>query len=124
MSAGVFSFVTYGASYETGVSHPIRVQPETLEAAVGGTTNDPLVGDPTNPISAIVSGSRRSLGLHARTISLALVGSPPTGYAETSRVRIPILDPDNFATFAPKNTAVTYLGTTWRVTGSSAEKVN
>jgi len=121
MSAGTFTFATYGASYETGVSHPIRVQPETLEAAVGATTNDELVGDPTNPISARVSGSRRSLGLIARAVSLRVVGTPPTGYSENSVTRIPILDPDNFAVFSVKGTAVTYLGTTWAVIGSSAE---
>jgi len=121
MSAGTFTFATYGASYETGVTHPIRVQPETLEAAVGATSNDELVGDPTNPISARVSGSKRSLGLVARSVTLRIVGSPPTNYSDNSITRIPILDPANFGVFSVKGTAVTYLGTTWEVVGSSAE---
>jgi len=121
MSAGSFTFATYGASYEAGVTHPIRVQPETLEAAVGATSNDELVGDPTNPISARVSGSKRSLGLVARSVTLRVVGSPPTNYSDNSITRIPILDPANFSVFSVKGTAVTYLGTTWEVVGSSAE---
>jgi len=123
MSAGAFTFETYGASYDVGQTHPIRVQPETLAAEVGGTANNPIVGDPTNPISAQVGSSTRSQGLHARRIRLALNGAAPTGYAVTSRTSIPILDPDNFAAFSVKNTTVNYLGTTWRVTGSTAEVV-
>lgn len=121
MSSGIFTTATYGASYSGGASHPIRVQPETLAAAVDGLANAGLVGSPASPISAQISKSPRSLGLHARIIFLKILGAPPTGYFAFSRTSIPILDPANFATFSPKGTTVNYLGTTWEVTGARAE---
>lgn len=121
MSAGPFTLETYGSSYDPQQSHPIRVQPETLAASVGGTANNPLVGAPTSPISALVSSSARSLGLHARIVYMRLNGAAPVGYSSLSRARLPILDPANFAAFAVKATVVDYLGTTWQVTGSRAE---
>jgi len=127
MSAGRFVFTFYDADYGDGTAiHPIRVQEETLEAeVVGGTeVNAPTGTASTNPISASVSDSTRSLGLHARILylELAVGATPPTGYKEGSRVRIPALSKDFYAAATAGNQQVTYLGTTWRVTGSRQEK--
>lgn len=121
MSAGSFVTTVYDADYEA-VLHPIRVQPETLLAAIGTTTNAATVGTPDNPISARISSSTRSLGLHARAVFLKIAGTPPTGYAVGSKVRIPALTTTFFAA-AVKGAVVDYLGTTWTVTGRRAEVV-
>ncbi len=119
MSAGAFSDTFYGASYGN-FTHPIRVQPETLAAEINAIGNDPPAGPADNPISASVSRSTRSLGLHARLVFAKLAGTPPTGYAAGARVRIPALTAAFFDE-ATKNATMTYLGTTWTVTGRRSE---
>ena len=82
MSAGVFSFTFYQASYAALV-HPIRVQPETLLASTGSpaVVNAPPVGPATNRISCRATGSRRGVGLIARRVTLVnTAASPPVGY--------------------------------------------
>lgn len=125
MSAGVFVDTKYGATYDVTQVHPIRVQPETLAATgEGGTDNGPPIGALTNPISAEITKSRRGLGLHPRMIYLKLTGAPPTGYAANSRAKIPALTGAFFAANNKKGSVVNYLGTTWTVTGTNAEKAS
>jgi len=126
MSAGVFTTSFYSASYGGGTNvHPIRVQPETLEATVGGTiTNEPSASATTSPISALVSRNRGSKGLLARIIylELGIDETPPEGYSIRSRTKIPILTEDFYnAAIAPGNPIIQYLGAAWTVAGSSAE---
>lgn len=127
MSAGLFLDTFYTASYDNTRIHPIRVQPETLDAATtgagGAVANSPATGPANTPISAEVTGSTRRLGLHARVIYMKLEGTPPTGYAAGSRVRIPALNPAFYTACLIKGQAVDYLGATWRVTGTRAEVV-
>lgn len=123
MSAGEFITVQYQASYDPTVQHPIRVQEETPEAE---TANAPVVenagvtGLTPNPISAVSSRSQRSLGLRPRTISLELLGTAPSGYKGGSRTSIPALN-ITFFNSVTKGTEIAYLGTTWTVTGKTAE---
>jgi len=125
MSAGLFLDSFYQADYTAGAIHPIRIQPETTDAQATGTAgvvaNSPATGPATVPISAQVSKSTRSLGLHARVIYLKIDGTPPVGYALSSRVRLPCLNIAFFQAARAKGTAVDYLGATWIVTGSRAE---
>ena len=121
MSAGVFAIAKY-ASSNTGVNHPIRVQPETIAAAVGATTNAQPAGGVGNPISAQVSRSRRSLGLHARTVTAKSPVEPPEGYSVASVIRIPALT-EAFFTACIKGASLSYLGTTWTVIGRANEEV-
>ena len=124
MSAGVFVDTKYLASYGAGTAvHPIRCQPETLEASADGTINAPPEGDLTNPISAQVSGGKKRLGLHARTITLESVGDAPEGYKEVSRTKIPCLTADFYTAAIAPGAVITYLTTTWRKAGSSVEVV-
>lgn len=124
MSAGAFVNVRYVASYGDGDQiHPIRVQPETLAATADSVENGASPLALTSPISANVSQSTRSLGLHARIVYARLSGTPPTGYATGSRIRIPALSEAFFNACAPKGTELTYLGTTWLTTGVRAEVV-
>ena len=124
MSAGAFINSRYAANYAAATIHPIRVQPETIAASAaapgGAVTNDPPADPTTNPISAQVTKSTRSLGLHARLISIKVTGTPPTGYLAGSTVRLPALTPA-FAAAAIKGVVITYLGATWEVIGTRAE---
>lgn len=124
MSAGAFGKTFYQASYGGGANiHPIKIQPETLAATTGAEDNDPPTGPITNPISAQVGGGRRSIGLHARILYLQLLGTPPTDYSAGSRTKIPALTPTFYAAAIAPGVTITYLGTTWKVIGSSDEKV-
>jgi hypothetical protein len=124
MSAGAFVDARYVASYGDGNSiHPIRVQPETLTAEADSVENGSSPLALTSPISAIVTGSTRQLGLHARVVYAKLTGTPPATYATASRIRIPALSEAFYNACAPKGTVINYLGTTWASTGVRAEVV-
>lgn len=124
MSAGVFETRKYSSNTLTTL-HRIRVQPETLAATLGGTANAEATGTAVLP-SAQVSKSKRSLGINARTISLKFAsGDEPTGYKPDSPITIPWLQNNSaFLTAVPGVTAVTYLGATAILVGTSPEKVN
>jgi len=127
MSAGAFIATFYAADSDLPNIYPIRVQPETIAATVTSplgaeVANTPDAGPATVQPSAQVSGSTRRNGLHARKVYLSLTGTPPTGYAELSRTSIPCLSL-NFFVNCRKRAVVTYLGTTWRVTGRRAEVI-
>jgi len=123
MSAGLFTDTIYQATYDTDIGHPIRVQPETLLLTIGGVANSGVVPVTTSPISARVNSSKRSLGLNARVLRLKLTGTPPANYSATSIVTVPIMSDSNFRTWNVKNTVATYLGTSWKVIGGTAETV-
>jgi hypothetical protein len=115
MSAGAFVITKYQASYATQI-HPIKVQPETLAMTIGTVTNDPPTGNVSSPISAQVSGSRKKLGLHARTIAVRFTGTPPTGYSNRGTIRVPLLT-QAIAAVAVKGAAGLYLGVAIVVAG-------
>lgn len=125
MSAGSFVNATYEADYGAGTAiHPIRVQPETIDATAGSTGNG-SGGAATNPISAQVSAGKRRLGLHARTVRLKLAPetTPPANYSLNSVTVIPCLNKAFATAVATKGTGVTYLETAWVSAGFSAERV-
>lgn len=124
MSAGVFTSSKYAASYDTEV-HPIRVQPETIAASIGTTTNAAPTGAVTNPISASVSHGRRRLGLNARLVRLTYIaGTVPTGYNPSGgTITIPALN-TAFYNAAIRGAAATYLGVAMTVQGRTQESVN
>ena len=123
MSSGKFTETFYTANYG-GINavHPIRLQPETTGATVGGTPNVPGVAAATNPISAIVSKSRRGLGLHPRRVYMKLTGDPPAGYDANARATLVCLTETFYNLAAIKGAQVTYLTVPWTVTGFDAEK--
>jgi hypothetical protein len=123
MSAGAFVLETYEASYAADTFHPIRVQPETLLATADGSANPGATEAVTNPISARVTGSRRSLGLFARMVRLKVQGTPPAGYSTNSIVTIPVLTETAFTAFRTVGTTITYLSASWVVIGSMPENV-
>lgn len=124
MSAGAFVVSRYQAVYSAAQIHPIKVQPETLLLAIGTASNDPPVAAPTSPISATVSGSKRSLGLNPTMVSIRFVGAPPATYKADSTIRLPLLN-TAIRTAAVRSATGTYLGTPIVVVSNfSPERVN
>jgi hypothetical protein len=122
MSTGRFERAKYQASYGAGTNiHPIRIQPETLAADAGGTTNDEPTGAITNPISAKVSLGQREKGLGARTVTLQWTTEPTgSGYVAGGLITIPALT-EAFYDACTVGTSVTYNGGTAEVAFRTAE---
>lgn len=120
MSSGVFS----RSKYETnlGVVVAIRVQPETIAATLGGAPNAAPADDITTGYPrATVSKSRRSVGIHARMVTIAFT-TPPTGYAVGQTHSLPVLTEAVWDGLA-EGVACTYLGVAATVVSVTAEKV-
>ena len=125
MSSGTFTNSRYQASYGDGLAiHPIRVQPETIAASVGSVTNAPPSGAVNNPIQARATGGRRSFGLVARFVTLrAPATDQPDNYQPLGFTRIPALT-ETFYDACTKDAVVTYLGSSYTVSGRSGERVD
>lgn len=95
MSAGKFIKSTYEA--DNGVTHPIKIQPETVTASLGGAPNViPAKGTGLNnsKISAKVSKGKREIGLGPRMVAISfpdVVGSTPETYEVGTTLYIPVL---------------------------------
>lgn len=113
MSSGPFNTTKYQAD-DLSI-HPIRIQPETT--AVAGA---PPAGAVNSSISAIVGGSRRSFGLHARGVRLVRT----FGSGDTAGRRynfLPVLTTTAFDALS-RGGEVTYGGFTWTISDKVAEK--
>jgi len=114
MSAGRFERSFYESN--AGDIYPCRVQPETITAF-----NPAAAGPATQPISAQMRGARRSIGMHARYVSLEWEGAPPADYDDRTPLRVPILTPTAYDALN-LNDVVTYLGANAIVIGLNPEK--
>ena len=123
MSAGAYTSSRYEATYAAQV-HPIRVQPETITAAIGSTTNAAPTGALTSPISCSVSRSNRQIGLRARLVRLSYTAAEaPDGYDDRGGIlTIPALTA-TFFNAAIKGASATYLTKNMTVVGRSPEVV-
>lgn len=121
MSAGAFEITRYET--DPGTIHPIRVQPETLAATLGGTANAAPTGAATGLGSASVSRGRRANGINARLVRLRFTATPPTGYLANSTIAIPALTPEFFDA-ATRGATGTYLGVAVVAAGRSPETIN
>lgn len=121
MSAGAFEISKYQTN--EGNVHPIRIQPETLAAAIGATTNAAPAAEADGEGSASVSKGRRANGINARLVRLRFTAAPPAGYQANGTITIPALLPA-FYDAAKKGAEATYLGTACVVSGRSPETVN
>lgn len=127
MSAGDFeTLARYQASYSETAIHPIRVQPETLAAVLDGEAepdvlNEGATGAITNPISALISLSRRQRGLRARFITARWNGTPPEGYSPGT-FNLVILRVDRFNAISIGD-QITYLGSGATVQAKEPERV-
>lgn len=118
MSSGAFTRSKYQSDQTTRI-YNIRVQPETIAATLGGNANAAPSGDVTEPTSARARGSRRSLGIVARRVTLEFTADPPDGY-EDDLLTIPVLTPTVFNALNIGATG-TYLGAAVRVVGLTPE---
>lgn len=122
MSAGKFDLF----NYVTNAGHvvAIKLQPETLEATIGGSINasPPGTVDSEFP-SALVSKSRRAIGIHPRTVTIRSTGSLATGYKADQLYTIVVCGKTVWDGIA-KNQAANYLGGTGKVVSKTDEKIN
>lgn len=88
MSAGAFTRTFY--TDDDGEVHPIRLQPETLEAEFNNVANAAPAGPATSDISARVTGSRRGRGLFARYVTVVFTATPPAGYKAGTYYKIAV----------------------------------
>ena len=106
MSAGEFTTSRYEAGADNGGGiYSIRVQPETLALALGGTDNDPPAGAANQPIATRARKSAREYGVGARAVQLRFTAAAPAGYSG-DEVTVPIMTPDLFAAAVPKTVGV------------------
>jgi len=121
MSSGNFVRSKYESN--SGEIYPIRVQPETLALTIAATANAAPAGAVTAEVSARANGSRRTLGMNARTVTVAFTATPPDGYATNTTLTVPVMQPalwDN----ATRGATGTYLGVAVEVVGKSPEYAN
>lgn len=117
MSAGSFVLTRYEA--DSGTVYPIRVQPETLSANIGGANAAPA-GTADADVFARTGGGNRRYALKARSVSVKFTGALPTGYAAGQTLRIPILTPALWNSITVGDTG-TYLGSDIQVVGRLRE---
>lgn len=124
MSAGNFVKTLYQISAIDGGVCFVSVQPEAFDAESDGIANAPAGAPATIPISAIVNGGKRQLGIIARAVYLKLpiVTTPPEGYALGSRTKLVALT-ENFFNACLTTKECTYLGLIWEVTGVRQENL-
>jgi len=120
MSFGAFTLTRYEAN--DGKIFPIRVQPETLTATIGGVAN----AAPTTAIgsglpSALARGGRRVIGVKARKIT-ASFATPPAGYKSGGLLQIPVLT-EALWDAAVLGDVVVYNTATGQVVGKSQEAI-
>jgi hypothetical protein len=121
MSAGKFNKVRYQT--DAGVLVRIRVQPETLEAVFGGAINSSPAGTPDSTYpSALVSGSKRSIGIHPRFVTIFFTGDAPAGYKPEQTYRIPCLNTLAFES-ASEGGQANYLGKPGQVVSKTKENI-
>lgn len=121
MSAGAFQLGRYEGNDNAKI-YPIRVQPETIAAELGGTANAGPSGALTEEILVKVSRSSRGYGVRPRKVSFRFTGGVPAGYAAGQSYSIPVLQE---ATWDGVSTGATgtYLGEAIQIIGKSPESV-
>lgn len=122
MSSGRFTNSVY--EDDNGTLRPIRIQPETLAATIGGTANAAPAGTPAAGIPRVkLSAGRREFGVYARRVSCTWdEGLAPAGYDERTPFSIIVLNPTVFSG-APLGGAVDYLGGTATIVGKASESI-
>jgi len=121
MSSGAFIISKYESDIIANI-RPIKIQPETLGLVVGSQTNTAPTGAAVGGLgSAQVSSGKRSLGVHARTITIKF-DTAPTGYKQGGLIRLPILRKAMFDGIARGATG-TYLEEAITVVGVSSEEI-
>lgn len=118
MSAGAFIETKYEA--DNGDIYSIRVQPDTLTAALGAPNAAPA-GAVTQPLFATARKSKRAYGMGARTARVRFTGAVPTGYLAGSILTIPVLTLAVYNGLNKTTTGLTYLASPVQFVGKTAQ---
>jgi hypothetical protein len=120
MSSGVFENVNY--ELDNGTVLTCRVQPETAELVIGGTTNTPPTGTPAAGLGSVrVSGGNRQIGIKARSVAVRFTATK-SGYKEGSSIRLPIFTKTMWDGLAKGQTG-TYQGVACVVTSTPKPEI-
>ncbi len=119
MSSGIFE----NGRYETndGDIYFCKAQPESKGLILDGVTNAYPVGDVDQATSARLTGSKRQIGVTARTVRVRLTAAL-AGYKPEAILTIPVFTETVYNGFVKGQTG-TYLGTAVEYVGRSAEGV-
>lgn len=121
MSAGKFQNYTYTTNAGNLVA--IKLQPETADATFGGAINTGVAGNPNSEFpSAVVSRSRRAIGIHPRTVQYIMESGMPTDYKKEQTFSSPVLVKSVWDGIS-KNDVVSYLGGTGKVLTKTEENI-
>jgi hypothetical protein len=120
MSAGVFE----DGKYETDDEdvYFCRAQPESKGLILGGVTNAYPTGEIDQKVSARLTGSKRQIGVTARTVRVQLTATL-TGYKPDAILTVPVFTKDVYDGFG-RGQVGTYLSTAVKYVGRSSEGVN
>jgi len=119
MSSGVFE----NGRYETneGDVYFCKAQPESKLLTLGGTANSYPPGAVDQKTSARLTGSKRQIGVTARTVRVQLTATL-AGYKPSAILTIPVFTEAVYNGYV-KGQIGTYLGTAVAYVGRSAEGV-
>lgn len=123
MSAGKFNRT---ARYEMDAANggyitKARVQPETLSATDGSTTNTIPAGSVNLPISVYARKGKKEYGVGMRRAVLTNPSPIPDGYTGED-INIPVMTPATYAAWSI-GASITYLGSTWELLDKVVEEV-
>lgn len=120
MSAGNFDLSKYAD--DNGVVYPCKAQPETKQLTIAGITNaQPLGAAATGVPSARLRGSKRQIGVNARSVTIRLTGTL-AGYAENATITLPVFTKATWDAYSKTETG-TYLSTACVVVGKTPEYI-
>lgn len=122
MSAGAFTISFYQANNLTSI-YGVRVQPETLDLVIDGTSNTAGGAASNQQIQATVAGKRRRNGVNCRKVRFRFKTTAPAGYKLGQIITLPILTP-TFYEVIEKFQEGTYLGQVITVVGKTPEYIN
>lgn len=124
MSDGAFETAKYKTNKDLVV--PIRIQPETLTLTLAGTANTAASGEFTlGAPSAQSGGSKRRIGINARTVTVALTADGTgvnAGMKIGSKIRLPVFAEATWDAYTKGSTG-TYKGIACKYAGHSDENV-
>lgn len=115
------AFITAKYEDNAGDTRAIRVKQATIDLAFGSVTNAQGTGTTFTKPRAKVSGGRRSLGVHARTVTVKLTEVGASGEIG-SLIRVPWFKRSTFDDLV-ENTVGSYNGSDCELIGKSEEKI-
>lgn len=121
MSAGKFEIYNYET--DAGTIIKITLQEETTLATFNGSINASPSGSPVAGYpSALVSKSRRSIGIHPRIVTVGKMTGMPSGYLANQTYRVPCLSETVFNGLTGGQ-AAGYLGGVGKIISVDKEKI-